>query len=80
MATDPEEPFVTDDTIELRIPAELAAKFVREESWMVGRRRGYALLQFGTTDLGYWRIDGVATTAGGGDPHVVATLRRVHPE
>lgn len=78
MATDPDEPYATDDTIELRIPAAVAAEFIRDESWIVARRRGYALLQFGTTDLGYWRIDGITTQAGS-DPHVVATLRRVLP-
>ncbi len=72
-------PFATDDTITLPIPAALAAKFVTEDSDRLAKQRGYSLLQFGTTDLGYWRIDAVASQANEGIPRMVAVLRRVLP-
>lgn len=74
-----ETPFATDDTITLPIPASLAAKFVLEESDTLAKRRGYALLQFATTDLGYWRIENVASQHNDGIPRMIATLRRVLP-
>jgi hypothetical protein len=72
-----EKPLVTDEVIEVAIPPALAAEFVREESWAALSRRGYSLLQFGTTDLGYWRIDGIQTRNDMGVPSIVATLRKV---
>ncbi len=72
-------PFATDDTITLPIPAALAAKFVTEDSDHLPKQRGYSLLQFGTTDLGYWRIDAIASQANEGVPRMVAVLRRVLP-
>lgn len=72
------EPFATDEVIEVAIPRELAAKFVAEEGLTVHSRRGYALLQFGTTDLGYWRIDGIQTRSDMGVPSIVAILRKVY--
>ena len=71
--------FPTDEVIEVAIPRELAAQFVAEESWTVHSKRGHALLRYGTTDLGEWRIDGIATQADMGFPRIVATLRKVHP-
>jgi hypothetical protein len=72
------KPFATDEVIEVAIPRELAATFVAEEGWTVHSKRGYALLQYGTTDLGHWRIDGIQTRSDMGVPSIVATLRKVH--
>lgn len=72
-------PFATDDTITLPIPAALAARFVTEDSDLLARQRGYSLLRFGTTDLGYWRIDAIASQSNDGVPRMVAVLRRVLP-
>jgi hypothetical protein len=72
-------PLATDDTITLPIPAALAARFVTKESDRLAKQRGYSLLRFGTTDLGYWRIDAIASQANEGVPRMVAVLRRVLP-
>lgn len=73
------EPVATDEVIEVAIPRELAEKFMREESWTPHSKRGYALLQLGTTDLGYWRIDGIQMRSDMGVPRIVAFLRKVLP-
>lgn len=72
-------PFVTDDTITLAIPAALAARFVTDDSNRPAEQRGYSLLRYGTVDLGYWRIEAVASQANDGVPRMVAVLRRVLP-
>lgn len=79
MPDQPKLPFATDDTLTVPIPASLAAKFVLDESDTLAKSRGYALLQLGTTDLGYWRIDAVASQHNDGIPRMVAVLRRVLP-
>lgn len=73
------QPLATDDTITLPIPADLAARFVTEDSDRLAKQRGYSLLRFGTSDLGHWRIDAVASQANDGVPRMVAVLRRVLP-
>jgi hypothetical protein len=72
-------PFATDDTITVPIPVSLAAKFVQDESGTLAKSRSHALLQLGTADLGYWRIEAIASQHNGGVPRMVATLRRVLP-
>jgi hypothetical protein len=73
------KPFATDDTITVPIPADLAERFVRDESHRLPKDRSIKRLQIGTHDLGFWRIDGVASQANDGVPRLVAVLRRVLP-
>lgn len=73
------EPLATDEVIAVAVPKELAETFMREEGWTTPSKRGYALLQLGTTDLGYWRIDGIQTNNDMGVPRIVAFLRKVLP-
>lgn len=80
MSTDRPKPLATDDTITLPIPGELAARFILDDASTPRASRGYALLRLGSTDLGYWRIDDVASRVDEiGTPRIVATLRRVLP-
>lgn len=73
------DPLATDDVITVGIPSELATAFIEHESSIPPDKREYTTLRFGDHELGYWRIDRIASEIDDICSRTVATLRRVLP-
>lgn len=71
------KPYAFEETIDLPLPAPLAAECAAE-LYLPAEKRSIKLLRLGTTDIGYWRVVSLRTIDRlGGYPVLMATMQRM---